>query len=171
MKHLKDQFHNLETRVLNYLREAINNSNYESKHVQTKAIKVDLFNYKELTIINDRLTFLDSTGLQYDISAEATLEDLLYSIDFTELNIQPDLISPQNKTKKAARFGQWTVSKDGDMGHNSGYSIFAEQLTSNNRWIAHMSEKRWIDWNEFIPAYFQALKNAGIQYTNELVHY
>ncbi len=79
--------------------------------------------------------------------------------------------SPQDKIKQESLFGKWHVSKSGDMTYDNGrYSIYDYQLEEDN-WIAHMSEKNWIDWNEFIPAYFQALKNAGIQFKRHLVFY
>ena len=69
--------------------------------------------------------------------------------------------SPQDKIKKSAIFGKWSVSIKGDMSFDSGkYDINSDQLRQND-WITHMFEKKWIDFNDFIPAYFQALKNIG----------
>lgn len=79
--------------------------------------------------------------------------------------------SPQDRTKQSATFGKWRVSECGDMTYNKGqYAIYDYQL-NNTDWIVHMFTKNWIDFNEFIPAYFQALKNAGIQKTEILIHY
>lgn len=82
-----------------------------------------------------------------------------------------DFFSPQDKIKQESQFGKWHVSKSGDMTYDNGrYSIYDNQLKEDD-WISHMFEKGWIDWNEFIPAYFQALKNAGIQFKRERVFY
>jgi hypothetical protein len=77
MKNFKKQYRDLEMQILSELREIVNNSSYISKHVKEKAIKVNLFDYQELTIINDRLTFLDSNGYHYPVFTDASLEDLI----------------------------------------------------------------------------------------------
>jgi len=43
-------------------------------------------------------------------------------------------------------------------------------LTKND-WFIHLSGKRWIDWNEFIPAYIQALKHARIKEISFITEY
>lgn len=78
--------------------------------------------------------------------------------------------TPQDKIKRAVSFGKWAVSINGDMEYDSYYSITAFRLKEDN-WIAHLFEKNWIDFNEFIPAYFQACKNAGIQYVKIMIYY
>lgn len=79
--------------------------------------------------------------------------------------------SPQDKIKQESTFGKWHVSMSGEMTYNNGkYFIESSRLDKEN-WIAHLFEKGGIDWNEFIPAYFQALKNAGIQRKNMLIFY
>jgi hypothetical protein len=62
-------------------------------------------------------------------------------------------------------FGKWHVSKNGDMEYDNGrYFIEASRISEDN-WILHMLDsKGWIDYNEFIPAYFQALKNINKQF-------
>jgi hypothetical protein len=77
MKNFKKQYRDLEMEVMSHLRDAINNSDYFSKYIQGKAIKVNVFDYTELVIIDDRLTFLDSNGLHYSIFTDASLEDLI----------------------------------------------------------------------------------------------
>lgn len=73
--------------------------------------------------------------------------------------------------KGANTFGKWKVSITGDMIYDDGkYAINDNQLRSDD-WILHLFEKKWIDWNEFIPAYFQALRNAGIQKTEIRIFY
>ena len=77
----KKEYRDLEMKVKRALREAINNSSYESKHISTKAVKVNVFNYIELVIVNDKLTFLDSDGLHYSLFIECYLEDLIDILD------------------------------------------------------------------------------------------
>lgn len=77
MANLKIEYRNLEMKVLQQLKEKIHTSNVNSKHLQEKAIKVNVFDYEELTIVNDRLTFLDKNGLHYSVFTDATLEDLI----------------------------------------------------------------------------------------------
>lgn len=82
-----------------------------------------------------------------------------------------EMYSPQNREKKAIQIGKWDVSLNGDLEYDNGrYFIESERLT-NDDWIAHLFEKGWIDFNEFLPAYFQALKNIGSQYVKIKVFY
>ncbi len=74
---LKKQHRDLETRIFASLREEVSNSTQESKHMNTKAISVNVFDYTELAIVNDRLTFLDSKGNHYSTFADCSLEDLI----------------------------------------------------------------------------------------------
>ena len=77
----------------------------------------------------------------------------------------------QNSIKQRSVFGDWKVSKCGDMSYKKGvYNIYDYQLPDND-WIAHMMEKEWVNLNDFMPAYFQACKNAGIQKITQLVFY
>lgn len=78
MANLKKQYRDLETRVLSGLRDEINNSRVYSKHTNEKCIKVNVFDYTELAIIHDRLTFLDDKGYHYNIfNGDCNLEDLI----------------------------------------------------------------------------------------------
>jgi len=77
MENFKKEFRDLEMKVMRSLRDTIEKSSSESKHMNTKAIKVNVFDYTELCIVDDRLTFLDDYGLHYSIYAEASLEDLI----------------------------------------------------------------------------------------------
>ena len=77
MTNYKKAYRDLETSVMHQLRHLINHSEYISKHTNTKALKVSLFDYQELTVIHDKLTFLDKFGLEYSLFAEANLEDLI----------------------------------------------------------------------------------------------
>lgn len=76
-------------------------------------------------------------------------------------------IFPDSK-KRSFTNGKWTVELSGTLiydknGYN--YDIHHSDLHDDD-WILHLSSKGWIDWNDFIPAYFQALKNKGIQNIN-----
>ena len=78
MENLKLQYRNLETKVLAELRKRVENSKEESKHVSANCIKVKVFNYRELMIINDQLTFLDEDGYHYSLfTGDCNLEDLI----------------------------------------------------------------------------------------------
>lgn len=77
MGQFKKKYCDLETQVMAELRSRIEKSTDISKHMAERAIKVNLFNYRELTIINGRLTFLCEGGFHYDSFTEATLEDLI----------------------------------------------------------------------------------------------
>lgn len=78
MKNFKKQYRDLELEVMNELINMIRNSNYISKHLDEKAIKVNISNYDELCIVNDKLTFIDNRGLHYSLYCDVTLEDLIY---------------------------------------------------------------------------------------------
>lgn len=62
----KKIYRDLESRVMFELGETIDKSGYISKHTNTKAIKVDVEFYDELTSINGKLFFIDKKGLHYD---------------------------------------------------------------------------------------------------------
>jgi len=78
MKHeLIEQHDELESKIEEALVDKIQQSNLMSPHYSSKAIKVNIFNYKWLSIINSQLTFLDSQGYQYSLYADATMLDLI----------------------------------------------------------------------------------------------
>ena len=77
MENFKKQNRDLEQRIMRELRDKVENSKQTSKHINEKSINVNVFNYTELTIVNDRLTFLDSNGLHYSLFADCILEDLI----------------------------------------------------------------------------------------------
>lgn len=87
-------------------------------------------------------------------------------------NIQPqNMYTPQDREKKAVKIGKWSVKINGTMQYDGGrYTITGKRLKEDD-WIAHLFEKGWIDFNEFIPAYFQALKNSGQEFINIRVFY
>ena len=74
---LQETYKTLEREVNLLLKFVIINSNLKSKYVDTNCIKVNIFNYTELALINDRLTFLDENGLHYDLYVECSLKDLI----------------------------------------------------------------------------------------------
>lgn len=81
-----------------------------------------------------------------------------------------EMYSPHNRVKQKVQIGKWNVKKNGDMCYDGWYLIHANRLTKED-WITHLFEKRWIDFNEFIPAYFQALKNAGKEFVTIRIFY
>ena len=68
------------------------------------------------------------------------------------------------------RFGTWIVDERGYMSHKGYYHISPDMLNKRDL-ILHLGGKKWIDWNSFIPAYFQALYNAGRTHCHQCVHY
>jgi hypothetical protein len=80
-KTIKHEFRDLEMRVFCILREKITKSKHQSKFVNEKCLKVNVFDYVELTIINDRLTFIDSGGYHFSIYSDCSLEDLIDIIE------------------------------------------------------------------------------------------
>jgi len=77
MENFKKQYRDLEQRIIRELRDKVENSKHISKHLNEKSIKVNVFDYKELTIVNNRLTFLDGNGDHYSLFSDCDLEDLI----------------------------------------------------------------------------------------------
>ena len=78
---------------------------------------------------------------------------------------------PQTRNRRAKTIGKWKVLLNGDMFYDEGrYEITGDCLMEDD-WIVHLFEKGWIDWNEFIPAYFQALKNIKCQHIKMKIYY
>lgn len=75
--HLRESYDTLEAEVIGALKEEIENSKTVSKHVDSKSLKVNVYNYTELVLIDYTLTFIDSNGLHYSVWAECSLEDLI----------------------------------------------------------------------------------------------
>lgn len=73
----KTRYEQLNADVQYALKKAIEKSKTESIHVQGKCIKVNVFDYTELVVLNDNLTFLDSKGYHYSLYADCTLDDLI----------------------------------------------------------------------------------------------
>lgn len=82
----------------------------------------------------------------------------------------PITISLQN-TKEPTWEEEWDISPEFDITHRqSGYLIQGDRLVEKD-WILHMSEKRWVDLNTFIPAYFEALRRLGCKEVTVLSSY
>ncbi len=73
----KKRYRDLEMQVLGALRYQIEHSNKKSKTCDTNVIEVNVFDYTELAIINDKLTFITSDGLHASLFSDASLEDLI----------------------------------------------------------------------------------------------
>jgi hypothetical protein len=82
-----ERYDQLEQDVIQSLRSQIENSTYTSVHTGENAIKVNIFDYTELSIINGDLTFLDEDGLYYNLYADCSLEDLI-DINFNSKKVQ-----------------------------------------------------------------------------------
>ncbi len=76
-QNLLNRYNNLEKEIKEALKTEINKSKTKSKHIDSNAIKVNVFDYEELVIINSKLTFLDAEGLHYSIYCECELTDLI----------------------------------------------------------------------------------------------
>jgi len=74
---LSKRYDDLEQEVLKALRTEIENSKETSDHMDTPVLNVNVFDYEELAIIHDELTFMDSDGHQYGLYTECDLEDLI----------------------------------------------------------------------------------------------
>ncbi len=73
----KETYRNLESRVHFELTELINNADRKSSHGDFPSIAVNIFDYEELCLVNNRLVFLDKHGCHYSLYADCTLEDLI----------------------------------------------------------------------------------------------
>lgn len=74
---LKKQYRDLEMQILRTLSDEVNKSLTESIHICGTCLKVNVFDYTELVILHDRLTFLDHNGGEYSLLSKCTLEDLI----------------------------------------------------------------------------------------------
>jgi len=76
-KLLSKRYDDLEQEVLEALRQEVLDSKTESKYMSTNVLKVNVFDYTELAIINGELTFMSEGGHHYGIYSECSLEDLI----------------------------------------------------------------------------------------------
>lgn len=72
----KKRYRDLEMEVLHELRSLITYSKYVSNYINDKAIKIDMEQYVEIAIVNDKLVLIDNEGYQYSIF-NLSLEDQL----------------------------------------------------------------------------------------------
>ena len=63
---------------------------------------------------------------------------------------------PQEKT-----YGKWLVYANGTMFYDNRIYIPVEKVLEDDTWVIHFLGCEEIDFNDFIPAYLQACKNAG----------
>lgn len=77
MSNFKQEYQDLENRILAALRSKIENSKIRSKHVDSNCINVNMFGYTELVIINNSLTFLGSLGHHYSLWCDCDINDLI----------------------------------------------------------------------------------------------
>lgn len=57
----------------------------------------------------------------------------------------------------------WIVTKVGDiLSTKRGYGIYDNQLKKDD-WLKHMAGKCWVNFNTFLPAYFEALRRKGLK--------
>ena len=71
------RFEQLQSEIEETLRRLISESNYQHPDYDQPAIKVNVFDYIALVVMNERLTFLDKDGYQYSLYNECQLTDLL----------------------------------------------------------------------------------------------
>ena len=76
-KELKRRHDELEADVMDALKEEILDSQIQSKFMNNPVIKVNVFDYVELTLIGDEPVFLDNDGYHYSVYSECSLEDLI----------------------------------------------------------------------------------------------
>lgn len=79
-KSFKKQYRDLEMKIFNSLRELISKGTQTSRHLNEKVISVNIANYQELAIVNDKLTLLDHKGYHFSIFA-CSLDDLIDIIE------------------------------------------------------------------------------------------
>jgi hypothetical protein len=58
---------------------------------------------------------------------------------------------------------KWAVSENGDLTYNNERYVIDQKNIIDDDWLLHIMDKNWIDLNDFIPAYFEALKRCGIK--------
>ena len=73
--------------IILQLKRRIKNSSYISKHTNQKAIKVNVFDYEELSIVDGKLVFLDAKGDYSSLFADCEVEDLIDILNKLEVEI------------------------------------------------------------------------------------
>jgi hypothetical protein len=82
-KTILNKLNQLEDQIKNELVKLINKSNNISKYHNNKSIKVNIFGYTELTIIDGDLYFTDGKHI-YTLFADCDLYDLIQIINENE---------------------------------------------------------------------------------------
>lgn len=78
MSSFKKRYRDLEMEVLRSLRDEVESSNFKSSFSDSKAIKIDLFGYSEIALINDLLFVFNKEGYRTMLlNSGITLEDLI----------------------------------------------------------------------------------------------
>ena len=77
MENLSKRYDILESDTKEKLKNLIKTRGKESRHGHIKSIPVNVFDYTELSVVNDELVFLDAKGYHYSLYADASLEDLI----------------------------------------------------------------------------------------------
>ena len=84
-QYLVTQHNTLSDNIISALKAEIDESKLQSKHItNSKAISVNVFDYIELVIVNDKLTFLNSQGNHHSLYADCInndLIDILYNLE------------------------------------------------------------------------------------------
>lgn len=59
------------------------------------------------------------------------------------------------------KFGTWEVLPNGDIFNEDGRFVHGERVAEED-WILHAITQNW-DLNEFVPAYYQAIKTVKLE--------
>lgn len=84
-----------------------------------------------------------------------------YDTENSPFGITMDELVERLRNAKPKWEPDWTITEEGDIEHANGYYVEAERLGEN--WLEHLSKKKWVDMNTFIPAYIEACRRAGVK--------
>lgn len=77
---LTDRYNEVENEIIAMLEKEVNASFIESENHKVPCLKISLFDYTELLILNGRLQFADSDGLLYNLFNDDVRNDDLLDI-------------------------------------------------------------------------------------------
>ena len=63
--------------IIDELTILVYKSKVKSKNYDCNVVKVNIFNYVELGVLNGNLTFFDEDGYQYSLFCDCDIEDLI----------------------------------------------------------------------------------------------